>query len=344
MITSESKEAALLTLLKSARGGFVSGSVIGDELSISRAAVWKRIGALKEQGYRIRAERSRGYSLLNEDGPAAPFNEIEIGAGLDTDIIGRKIHFYNKLNSTNITARKLAADGAPEGTVVVADSQDIGKGRLGREWHSPPGKNLYLSMILRPRTGPADAPVLTLILGVAVAEAVEEFTGLRPTLKWPNDLLIKGRKVAGILTEMSADMESIEHIVCGIGVNLNMKIADTPEELRSISTSLAEASGETVERAAFTRTLLKSLDSRYSSFMSEGPEPSLADWRRYFAAEGKEVTIKTLSGTISGLCVGVDAKGALLVRDLSGRVNTVSSGDMVLSEPGYRGDEYRGNR
>ena len=324
----ERRELAVLALLKESGGSFVSGQRMSEAIGISRTAVWKHISGLRKQGYKIESAPSKGYRLA--PGASPVFNATELSLGLETDFIGKEIHFFDSVDSTNREAVRLAASGAPEGAVVVADTQSGGKGRLGREWFSPPGSNLYLSIILRPSLAPPAAPALTLVAAVAVAVAIAAYIPRRPSVKWPNDIMIDSSKVAGILTEMSSETDRVNHIVCGIGVNLNSAPGGRMPTGGYGATSLKAESGEEVPRADFTRTLFKSMERWYRIFLDDGLGDVLEAWKSFFEAVGKPVTVDTIDRRISGLCMGIDRAGALLVRDPAGEIISVTSGDMSV--------------
>lgn len=327
-------DSALLKVLKEQRGSFVSGQSISVELGVSRSAVWKHISNLRRMGYPVEAVRSKGYRLPVEAVDIHPFNEVEIASEVGAGVIGKTVHFFDELKSTNVKALQLAAAGAEEGVVVVADCQLGGKGRLGRSWHSPKGVNLYTSVILRPGIKPADAPSLTLLFAVAAAEAISAFLSpVRPVVKWPNDILINGRKAAGILTEMSSEMERVNYIVAGFGVNLNMDTTGLTNFDRAPAVSLKEISpraGEDIPRARFAASLYGCLDKWYALYRKDGIGPVVEGWRSYFDAVGREITVDTIDRSVKGSCAGIDETGALLVREPSGRVVTVTSGDMSI--------------
>lgn len=327
MVSAEATIVGVLRLLKGNGGKPLSGQSISDALKISRTAVWKQIARLKEMGFDISSSRARGYTLAEIDGP---FNGVEVLSGLNTDFVAQEISFYDELVSTNITANELAVKGAVEGAAVIADAQTGGKGRLGRNWLSPPGSNLYTSIILRPECAPLLAPPLTLVFAVAAAEAIEAFVSKAPSVKWPNDILIDSKKVAGILLEMNADIDRVNHVVCGIGVNIN----SSPQNEKGPglnATSLSDISGAVVSRTAFARTLYSSVEKWYKVYLVDGFISVAEAWRGYFSAEGKPISIKALDRNVEGICMGIDETGALLVREASGRVSTVTSGDMALS-------------
>lgn len=307
--------------------GFVSGEELSRHLGISRTAIWKHINGLRAQGYQIEAVPSRGYRLV-----AAPnrLSSAQVTAGLDTSRIGGEIICLNQTDSTNTVAFKLAHEGAAEGTVVLADTQSSGKGRLGRVWLSPPGVNLYCSVILRPPISPMSACQLTFLSAVAVARAVEGCTALEPQIKWPNDILIDGKKVAGLLNEMNAETEKVNFVVLGIGVNLNMRQEQFGTDLRHPATSLLEAGAKEVDRIVFTRRLLTELDRLYGIFLEQGEGPVRAEWLERARIAGRKVKVSVGNREFEGVVAGVDAFGALLVDCPGGHREIVLSGDVTL--------------
>lgn len=328
----EDAEVGIIRLLKKEAGSFVSGQAISSLLGISRTAVWKHIKGLKKMGYSIAASPSKGY-CLSVRGKAPPFNAAEISSGLATGFIGRKIFFYPELVSTNLKAFELGRAGEPEGTAVIADAQTGGKGRIGRRWVSPPSVNLYTSIILRPDVAPSSAHMLTLLSAVAAAEAVGGFIDVRPEVKWPNDILIDSRKVAGILMEMDAEPDRVNFVVAGIGININMAASAMPEEIRKNATSLKEKAGKEVSRVDVARELYASFEKWYKIFKEKGFLPIINEWRSYFAAEGKTLKIVSFNRTVEGVCAGIDRDGALLVRMPSGAIERVISGDVEMVRP-----------
>ncbi len=310
-------------------GMAVSGEDLGRALNISRTAVWKHVKSLKEMGYRIEAVPSRGYRLLST--PDSLIAE-EISAGLETRRIGTNIICFEKTDSTNLEATKLGEQGAEEGTVVIADEQSRGKGRLGRHWESPGGVNLYCSIILRPPIMPSMAPQFTLLSSVAVAQAIESTTPLIPRIKWPNDILVNGMKVSGMLNEMSAEMEKVNFIVLGIGVNLNMRQEHFPDNLRHPASSLFLESGKVINRVEFTRTLLTAFDILYDNYLDAGIAPIREQWLARSAFTGKRVRVSFQGNDTFGLAVGIDDDGALLLEHEGGKVEKVLAGDVSILE------------
>ena len=317
----------ILGLFLEKRGEVVSGEEMSAELKVSRTAVWKHVRSLRELGCRIDAVPSRGYRLV-----AAPDLLIPevITAGLKSARIGRNLVCFRETGSTNEAAFKLAEEGAEDGTVVVAETQRRGKGRLGRQWESPAGVNLYCSVILRPPILPARAAQMTFLSSVAVARAIAAETSLRPFIKWPNDLLINGKKVAGLLNEMSAETEKVNFIVLGIGVNINMKREQFPGGLRHPATSLYLETGKPVNRADFTRALLEALDLLYGAYLEHGYGPVREEWLARCNFLGKQVRISFQDNESTGKAKGIDEEGALLVERPDGKVERVLAGDVTI--------------
>ena len=319
--------ADLLALLRDA-GGMVSGELLSRELGVSRTAVWKQISSLRAAGYRIDAIPSQGYCLATEPDL---LNEASLRAGMESVcLIGRRIVCCGETGSTNTDAFLLAEQGAEDGTVLLAERQLAGKGRLGRRWESPAGVNLYCSVILRPELPPYEAPQLTFLSAVAVARAIQITTGLQPAIKWPNDLLMNGRKVAGLLNEMNAETDRVGFVILGIGVNLNMQADQFPSDLRTPATSLLLESGAPVSRQSFVVHLLRELDREYRRFQQEGFGPVREEWARYCNAFGREVQVDVGSDSLQGPFVGIDHDGALLVKLPDGRVERILSGDVTV--------------
>ncbi|QWV95582.1 biotin--[acetyl-CoA-carboxylase] ligase [Geomonas oryzisoli] len=308
--------------------GVVSGAALSRLLGVSRTAVWKHVKGLRASGYLIEAVPSKGYRLLSSP---KVLTQLDLSAGLATSRIGTSIICLKETESTNQVAFKLAEDGAAEGTVVIADAQTAGKGRLGRIWLSPPGVNLYCSVVLRPAIAPMAACQLTFLSVVAVARAIESCTTLKPQIKWPNDILINGKKVAGLLNEMNAETEKVNFVVLGIGVNLNLDMSSISESLlRHPATSLLQEGGVEVDRLAFTRALLVELDRLYDVFLREGEAPVRAEWLERSAIKGRSVKVSQGEREFIGMVQGVDSFGALLVQLGDGKVETVLSGDVAL--------------
>lgn len=320
----EEKPDQLLAALEGR--GWQSGAEIAERLGVSRAAVWKRIERLRERGYGIEAVAGRGYRLVRDSDLLLP---DEIRKHYRPQLLRGELVHRTTIDSTNRLAAELARNGTEEGTTVVAEQQSAGRGRLGRTWVSPASVNLYMSTVLRPRIPPLEVPRLTLVAGLAVAEAIRDSgADFRPQIKWPNDVLLDGRKVAGVLTELEAEADRVRFVVVGIGVNLNATGADFPPELKSKATSLALVGGAAIDRAAFTGRLLTRLDGAYAAFLEGGFAALRHRYEELHGLVGLAVTIDgnpPLAGTVRG----VDDGGALLV-ETGGVVQRVVSGEVTL--------------
>ncbi len=313
-----------------AAGGPLSGEELARRLGWTRAAVWKHVAALRRQGYRIDARRALGYALVATPDRLGP-------AELAPHLRGRwrDVRWLDTVDSTQRAARDLARAGAAEGTTVVAERQTAGRGRLGRSWHSPKGLNFYGSIVLRPPLAPAAVPQIALVIGVGVAAAILEETGRRPAIKWPNDVLLDGRKVSGILTEMESEVERVHHVIAGIGVNLNAPPSAFPRELRAKVTSLFTRTGRRVDRAAFTGRLLAAVEARYGRFLDGGFASVGAEWESYSCLTGKTVRVASPDGEAAGRVLGLDGDGALRLAGARGETLRVVAGEVTVRD-GYR--------
>ncbi len=325
-MTAGGGDRATLALLASLRAGDgpVSGEELARQLGCTRTAVWKRIAALRAEGYEIPGRPTAGYTLTATPDRLGP-------AELAPHLTGtwRAVHWLAEVDSTQRVARELARARAGEGTVVIAETQHAGRGRLGRTWHSPPGVNLYCSLVLRPALAPAAVPQLALVAGVAVAVAVEETIGEPAGIKWPNDVLLRGRKVAGVLTEMEAEMERVHHVIVGIGVNLNAPATSFPRDLRQKAGSLRSVTGRPVDRAQFTARLLAALEQQYVRYLAGGCAAVRGEWEAYSVLTGREVQVVTADGEIAGRVLGMDDDGALRVVTATGDARVVA-GEVTL--------------
>ena len=300
--------------------GFLSGEDIGRELSITRAAVWKGIKKLREEGYEIEAVTNRGYRLTN---PETMYNKRELEQGLKTKTMGQSIYFYEETDTTNNRARELALEGAPEGTLVVAEKQTAGRGRRGKVWESPLGTGIWMSLVLRPQIAPAEASVLTLLCGLATAEAIEAETGLSAGIKWPNDILINGKKAVGILTEMDCEMSEVHFV--------NVNTASFPPEIAEIATSLYLECGKTVSRRRLVHKVLERLEEHYETFLRTGSFAAmLEDYRKHCITLGKEVHVLGREPFFAE-ALDITPEGELLVRRAdNGKEEVVFSGEVSI--------------
>ncbi len=259
-------------------------------------------------------------------------SEREILSGLETEFLGRHIVHFDSTDSTNTQALRLAGEGAPEGTLVIAESQTAGRGRLGRKWESPPGVNLYFTLILRPDIPPADAPMITLAAAAALTKSVRALYKLPAAIKWPNDMLIDFKKCAGILTEMNAEPGRIRHVLLGVGVDVNMTEDMFPEEIRKISTSIYLSRGERADRAGLLQRFLFEMEGLYGNIVSGRKEIVLDAWRNLSCTLGRRVTVRGLWGERTGTAMDIDASGSLVIEDDGGELDKVMSGDLYFTQ------------
>lgn len=262
----------------------------------------------------------------------SPLSLDEIQGALGTKRLGTRFHYFEEINSTNSHARRLAETGAPEGEVVIAERQSDGRGRLGRSWESPPYCNLYFSLLLRPTLAPAQAPQITLMAAVALADTIASLVSEPPTIKWPNDILLQGKKLAGILTESSCDAKRIEFVILGIGVNLNFPRERMPASIRDRATSLMEVEGKSFSRENFLRRLIQDLDRCYGILEDFGFDAIAPRWQARFGFKGKAVRVEMGGDVLIGQAVGIDHDGALLVEDDRGERQRVVAGDVTAIE------------
>jgi BirA family biotin operon repressor/biotin-[acetyl-CoA-carboxylase] ligase len=322
-----STDAKILAALRAHPEG-VSGAHLSRQLRLTRAAIWARIEELRRLGYDIEASPHQGYRLL---GAPDRLHADDLLARLGgTRVIGRDIRVFEQTTSTNDIAEKLARDGVAEGVVVFAESQTRGRGRLGRKWLSPARKGLWFSVLLRPPLRPQETTQLTVAAATALWRAVHAQTGLHPEIKWPNDLLARGRKFAGILTELSAELDRVKYVILGIGVDVNLDAADFPAELRRLSTSLKIECRRAVDRPELAVALLRELDRDYAR-ICRGEFAAVADeWAAHCTTLGRQVTIQTGERRVRGRAEALGEDGALLVRTEHGLLERVIGGDVTL--------------
>ncbi|CAM2797140.1 biotin--[acetyl-CoA-carboxylase] ligase [Paenibacillus sediminis] len=320
-------EQSLLDLLLS-RDDYISGEELSKRLSISRTAVWKQINKLREQGYQFEAVSRRGYKLTYK--PDRLHESLLLKALANVPLV-KHVKLFGSIHSTQIEAQRLAEQGAPEGTLVIAEEQTAGKGRLGRKWHSPAGKGIWMSFVLRPLIALPYAPQLTLMMAVAVCRAIRSLTKLDVGIKWPNDLLINGRKISGILIESATEDERIRYCIVGIGIDANLDEEDYPEELRSVATSLKVESGQPIDRAELIGAVMKETESLYELYQQEGFAPIASLWEALSITLHQPVRIQAATDLIEGTAIGLHPSGALIVEDANGVRHTIFSADVQLS-------------
>lgn len=315
----------LLQLFSEHEGEFVSGQKLSEQLGCSRTAVWKHIEELRLAGYELEAVQRKGYRIVNKPDRIGP-NEIHLG--LKTEYTGWNVFYVETVDSTQQIAHRLAQEGVEEGTLVTCEEQTKGRGRLGRSWHSQKYKGIWMSLILRPNIPPQQAPQLTLLAAVAVVRGIRHHTGIQCQIKWPNDILFDGKKMVGILTELQAETDRVNAVIIGIGINVNQEGADFPSELHA--TSLAEQLGNKLNRAELLQDILLELEMLYEQYLKAGFAIVKTLWETNAVSIGKQVTARTLNGTITGVAEGINEEGVLLLRDEEGKIHHIYSADIEI--------------
>lgn len=320
----------VLALLRAQGEEFLSGEEISGRLGLSRTAVWKAVDALRREGYEIEARAGLGYRLT---GTPDALTEPEIRSFLEeTAVVGLELQCFDEIDSTNNYAKRIALSGAPDGTVIVADCQTAGRGRMDRSFQSPKGKGIYLTALLRPELPPERLLPVTALAGVAVCAAVERVCGVRPGLKWPNDPVLGSRKLCGILTELSVEAETgrVQYLVLGIGVNVLQTAEDFTPEVAEMATSLAMALGRPVSRPALAAALIEELDRLYTALRAGDLSEYLAAYRRDCVNLGKAVQLISPAGRETVTAVGIDGDFGLVVRGADGEERAVRSGEVSV--------------
>jgi BirA family biotin operon repressor/biotin-[acetyl-CoA-carboxylase] ligase len=292
--------------------GFVSGQELCKYYGVSRTAIWKAVKQLEKEGYNIEAQNNKGYRLV-ENGDIDVFSKIEIESHLDTKWVGRNLVFNKKTASTNLDAKRLADEGAVSGSLVVADMQTAGRGRRGRDWVSPAGRDIYMTLMLRPECSPQKASALTLVMALAVLEAVNEFVDMPVGIKWPNDIVINNKKTCGILTEMSAELDGIHYVVIGVGINVNQ--TEFSEEISKTATSMLVEKGEKTNRSKLVARVMHYFEENYSVFEKTWDLTGLVDkYNKHLVNCGKEVRVLDPKGEYDAYAEGINENGELIVR------------------------------
>lgn len=321
------RKADILKMLAARDGDFVSGQELSERLGLSRTAIWKHIHDLCDAGYEIESVKKSGYRL---NGKPNVLSDAEIQSGLETERFGRVVHYVESVKSTQEVAHRLAREGAEEGTIVVADEQTGGRGRLGRPWHSPKASGIWTSLILRPHIPPQQAPQLTLLAAVGVVKGIRTATGLECDIKWPNDILIHGKKLVGILTELQADPDQVHSVIVGMGINVNVEKKDFPDELHDIATSLRIEAGAEINRSRVLQHILFQIEALYRDYLQDGFRFVKLLWESYALSLGNKVQARTLRGEISGRAMGLSESGFLILEDEEGKRHEISSADIHL--------------
>ena len=315
----------ILRLLRST-DGYISGQELCNRFGVSRTAVWKAINQLKEAGYEIEAQQNKGYRLM-----AAPdlMTEAEIKSLMHTDWVAKEVLYFDTIDSTNTKAQELAEKGYPSGTLVVADKQESGKGRRGRSWVSPSGTGIFMTLMIKPDINPNNASMLTLVAALAVAKAITSVTGEEALIKWPNDIVVNGKKVCGILTEMNAQFDYINHIVVGIGINVHNE--SFPEEISQMASSLMiEAGGKRFHRAQIIAETMSYFEQYYDTFLKTQDLSALVrEYDKLLVNRNKSVRVLDPKEPFDGKAMGITSKGELIVDTWESR-KLVSSGEVSV--------------
>ena len=315
----------ILKLLRKA-DGYVSGQQICEQLDVSRTAVWKVIRQLKEEGYQIEAVRNRGYRIVEV--PDVLTGE-ELKSLMQTQWAGRNIVYYPETDSTNLRIRELGDAGAPHGTLAVADMQTAGRGRRGRTWESPPGSSIYMSILLRPDIIPGAAPMLTLVMACSVAEGISDCENVDVRIKWPNDVIAGGKKLVGILTEMSTQIDYINHVTIGVGINVNM--TEFPENIRDTSTSLRLETGHKVRRAPLIAAIMKRFEENYAVFLKTQDMSGLMEkYSGMLINLDRDVLVLGAEDSYKAHALGIDRQGELIVRREDGTEEKIYAGEVSV--------------
>ncbi len=317
----------VLQLLMECEGQAVSGQEMADELNVSRTAVWKCIKELEQQGYAIESVRKKGYIL--HDFPDK-IEKAHIMPLLETKRYGRTLEVYETCESTQFIAHQRAQENTKDGTLIIADEQTKGKGRLLRPWESTKAAGIWMSLIIRPSLTFREAPQVTLVTAVAIVQALREVVGVEAHIKWPNDIFLNGKKLTGILTELQADPDRIQAMIVGIGMNVNQKEEDFPESLRSIATSLRIETGKKQDRAPIIAAILKQMERFVALYEREGFAPIKLLWESYAITTGKPIRATLVDEIVEGEAIGITDDGRLQVQLEDGTVRTLYSADVTL--------------
>jgi len=303
---------------------YISGDHMSNSMGISRTAIWKYVNHLERLGYGVSKLKGKGYRLF-----ASPdkLYAWEIERHCQATVIGKKILYKDELDSTNAFAFKLALAGEAEGTCIIAETQDAGKGRLGRKWFSPVGKNLYISIVLRPHIPPSNVYPITFLSSLAVYDTIKALTDTEPTLKWPNDVLVEGRKICGTLLELSTEADLVRFVIVGIGLNINMEEDELDKEIKDKATSLFILTKKPFERSRVCGILLTNIERYYSVFLEKGPEEICSIWGERAKIRGKHLEITQMGEIYRGISEGIDRDGSILLT-IDGKTKKIIAGDV----------------
>ena len=318
-------KSEILRLLKES-DTYISGQQLCEQFQVSRTAIWKVIDQLKKEGYEIEAVRNKGYRLI--DSPDV-MSKAEIESLVDTKWAGKNVVYYDEIDSTNNRAKEAGDNGAAHGTLFVADMQVAGKGRRGRVWKSPSGSSIYMTILLYPDIPPVKAPQLTLLMAIAVAEGIQEVTGLETKIKWPNDIVVNGRKICGILTEMSTEIDYINHVVIGAGINVNQ---DTfSDDIKATASSLKLELGKSVKRSELIAAVMKSFEKCYEIFIETEDLSGLQElYNSMLVNRDQEVKVLEPGNEYKAHAIGINQTGELIVRTPDGKEKEIYAGEVSV--------------
>lgn len=318
-------KSEILRLLRET-DGFLSGQQLCSRFQVSRTAVWKVIEQLKEEGYVIEAVRNKGYRLVK-----APdvLYQAELESRIQTDWAGKKVVYFPQTDSTNLQAKTAGEQGSPHGTLFVADRQTAGRGRRGRGWESPAGENVYMTLLLRPEFSPAKASMLTLVMALSAAEGIQQACGIQPAIKWPNDLVVNGKKICGILTEMNAEVDYIHYVVIGIGINVNQ--AEFPEEIQETAASLKNEAGIDMDRGEIVARILEKFEKNYEIFIeTEDLSRLQEDYNQRLINRDQDIKVLDPKEAYTAHARGINERGELVVETSDGEIRKIFSGEVSV--------------
>lgn len=318
----------ILGELKNHTEDYLSGEELSNKLQVSRTAVWKYINQLKAMGYVIDSQTKKGYKLLESPDSLLPY---EIKEGLETKFVGSNIIFLEKVDSTNLYAKRMSEQNFLDGTVIIADEQQKGKGRLGRTWVSPKGKGIWMTIMLKPNINPSQAAKVTLLTACAVNSAILHTCDIDTKIKWPNDIIYKGKKLCGILTEMSAELDEINYLIIGIGINVNLDKTELPVELKSTATSIKIEKGINVLRKSLVKSILNKFEVYYKEFLKTGSiSQFISEYKEQSAVIGREVNIISSNTQHKGKVLNISEEGQLIIQLEDGTIKEIISGEVSV--------------
>jgi len=325
MDNMQSTRNKLIRLLANNKDEYISGQLLSEQLNISRSAIWKQMKTLEKAGYQIEGKSKLGYRIISVPDT---LNQDTLQWKLETDWLGKKIIHKDTTTSTQFDAHQLVQEDIEHGTVVIADEQTKGKGRMNRIWYSTKQQGVWLSMILKPSILPYQAPQLTLLTATVLADVIHEHTKIRPQIKWPNDILINGKKIAGILTEMQAEQDQIQYVIIGIGINVNHQSDDLPEEIEARATSLRMETNRDWNITQLIQHILLTFEERYETYIDNGFAKIKHKWEGYGYKIGKRIQIKTLQDQWQATFIGIAEDGALLTKTDEGDIQKIYSAEI----------------